>query len=143
MPAADRAVEAAGLDVTDEKRPLLVGERSNVIGSKKFKDLITAKLFDEAAEVAKEQVKKGAHVVDVCLANPDSNEYEDMKNFLEKVIHKVRAPLMIDTTDDKVVALGLSYSQGKAIINSIKLKPSLFDFFVKRFMPFPCPSLTL
>lgn len=110
------------LDVTDEKRPLLVGERSNVIGSKKFKDLITAKLFDEAAEMAKDQVKKGAHVVDVCLANPDSNEYEDMKNFLEKVIHKVRAPLMIDTTDDKVVALGLSYSQGKAIINSINLE---------------------
>jgi len=110
------------LDVTDEKRPLLVGERTNVIGSKKFKDLITAKKFDEAAEIAKDQVKKGAHIIDVCLANPDSNELEDMKNFLEKLVHKIRAPLMIDTTDDQVMALGLTYSQGKAIINSINLE---------------------
>lgn len=110
------------LEVTDEKRPLLVGERTNVIGSKKFREMIASGQFDEAAEIAKEQVKKGAHVIDVCLANPDRDELTDMKLFLEKLIQKVRVPLMIDSTDEIVVELALTYSQGKAIINSINLE---------------------
>ncbi|MEQ1876994.1 MAG: methionine synthase [Bdellovibrionia bacterium] len=109
-------------EVTDEKRPVLVGERTNVIGSRKFKELIVAGKFDEAAEVAKAQVKKGAHIVDVCLANPDRNEKDDMKRFLEMVIRQVKVPLMIDSTDSDVIEMALTYSQGKAIINSINLE---------------------
>ena len=117
------------LEITDEMRPILVGERTNVIGSKKFKNLITDKKFDEAAEIAKNQVKKGAHIIDVCLANPDSDELEDMELFLEKLIQKIRVPLMIDSTDTEVVKMALTYSQGKAIINSINLEDgeSKFD----------------
>ncbi len=110
------------LEVTDEKRPVLVGERTNVIGSKKFKELIIAGKFDDAAEVAKAQVKNAAAIVDVCLANPDRDELADMTAFLSKVIHKVKAPLMIDSTDEAVIAEALTYSQGKAIINSINLE---------------------
>lgn len=109
-------------EVTDEKRPVIVGERTNVIGSKKFKELIVAGKFDEAAEIAKAQVKKGAHIVDVCLANPDRDETADMKKFLEMVIKQVKVPLMIDSTDAAVIELALTYSQGKAIINSINLE---------------------
>lgn len=110
------------LEITDEVRPILVGERTNVIGSKKFKKLIAEEKFDEASEIAKAQVKTGAHIIDICLANPDRNEYDDMKRFLELVIKKVRVPLMIDSTDDQVIELALTYSQGKAIINSINLE---------------------
>lgn len=110
------------LEITDELRPVIVGERTNVIGSKKFKELITSEKFDEAAEVAKTQVRAGAHIIDVCLANPDRDEYQDMEKFLDKVIHKVRAPLMIDSTDAKVVERALEFCQGKAIINSINLE---------------------
>jgi len=110
------------LEVTDDKRPLLVGERTNVIGSKKFKELIVADKFDEAAELAKLQVKNGAHVIDICLANPDRDEFQDVKKFMESVIHKVKVPLMIDSTDSKVIEMALTYSQGKAIINSINLE---------------------
>lgn len=110
------------LEVTDEKRPLLVGERSNVIGSRKFKELIVAKKFEEASEIARAQVKNGAQVIDICLANPDQDELADMEEFLKKVIHKVKVPLMIDSTDEKVVEMSLAYCQGKSIINSVNLE---------------------
>ncbi|MGE3975142.1 MAG: methionine synthase [Bdellovibrionales bacterium] len=110
------------LDITDDRRPYLVGERTNSIGSKKFKEMIAAEKWSEAAEIAKLQVKNGAHVVDLCLANPDRDEKADMKNFLEAVVKQIKAPLMIDSTDPDVFALGLTYSQGKAILNSINLE---------------------
>ncbi len=109
-------------EITDEVRPVIVGERTNVIGSRKFKKMITEDKFDEAAEVARGQIRAGAQVLDVCLANPDRNEYEDTERFLEMAVKRVRVPLMIDSTDEKVVELGLKYSQGKSIINSINLE---------------------
>ncbi len=110
------------LEITDELRPVIVGERTNVIGSRKFKRLLCEGSLDEAAEIAKTQIKKGAQIIDVCVANPDREELEDMRNFLEAMIQKIRAPLMIDSTDSKVIELALTYSQGKAIINSINLE---------------------
>ncbi|MBZ4329794.1 methionine synthase [Corallococcus sp. AS-1-12] len=110
------------LEVTDEQRPIIVGERTNVIGSKKFKELIVAGAFDDASEIARAQVRRAAQVIDICLANPDRDELEDMRHFLEVVVKKVRVPLMIDSTDEKVIAMALTYCQGKAIINSVNLE---------------------
>ncbi|WP_042353828.1 methionine synthase [Bacillus rubiinfantis] len=103
-------------------RPILVGERTNVIGSRKFKRLIAEGKFEEAAEVARAQVKGGAHVIDLCLADPDRDELIDMENFIREVVKKVKVPLVIDSTDEKVIEKALNYSQGKAIINSINLE---------------------
>ncbi|WP_078430828.1 methionine synthase [Alkalihalobacterium alkalinitrilicum] len=109
--------------VYDESmRPLFVGERTNVIGSRKFKNLIADGLYEEASEIARSQVKKGAHIIDICLADPDREEKEDMEHFLKYVVNKVKVPLMIDSTDEEVLELALTYSQGKAIINSINLE---------------------
>src|SRR6185295_8866 len=110
------------LEVLPENRPCIVGERTNVIGSKKFKELIVAEKHEDAAEIARAQVKRGAQVIDVCLANPDRDELTDMRRFLEVVIKKVRVPLMIDSTDHEVIGVALTYSQGKAIINSVNLE---------------------
>lgn len=110
------------LEITDEKRPVMVGERTNVIGSRKFKRLIAEEKFEEASEIARTQVKNGAEIIDICLANPDQDEYRDMENFLTHVIQKIKAPLMIDSTDEEIIAMALPYSQGKAIINSINLE---------------------
>ncbi|RKJ18495.1 methionine synthase, partial [Butyricicoccus sp. 1XD8-22] len=68
------------------------------------------------------QVKNGAHVIDICLANPDRDELDDMKNFMQEVVKKVKVPLVIDSTDEKVIEEALKYCQGKAIINSINLE---------------------
>ncbi|MCM3744777.1 methionine synthase [Sporosarcina luteola] len=103
-------------------RPLLIGERTNVIGSRKFKRLIVEEKFEEAAEVARAQVRGGAHVLDICLANPDRDELEDMKKFMQEVVKKVKVPLVIDSTDENVIEEALKFSQGKAIINSINLE---------------------
>ncbi|ADU31586.1 methionine synthase [Evansella cellulosilytica] len=106
----------------EDMRPLMVGERTNVIGSRKFKNLIADGKYEEASEIARAQVKNGAHIIDICLADPDREELEDMEHFLQQVINKVKVPLMIDSTDDAVIEKALTYSQGKAIINSINLE---------------------
>jgi 5-methyltetrahydrofolate--homocysteine methyltransferase len=110
------------LEVTDELRPIIVGERTNVIGSKKFKTLICDEKFEEAAEIGRAQIKKGAQIVDVCLANPDRDELEDMRSFMEQAGKKIRAPFVIDSTDAAVIERALTYCQGKALINSINLE---------------------
>lgn len=103
-------------------RPIMVGERTNVIGSRKFKRLIQEGKYEEASEIARAQVKGGAHVIDICLADPDRDELQDMEHFMKEVVKKVKVPLVIDSTDEKVIEKALSYSQGKAIINSINLE---------------------
>ncbi|WP_374018801.1 methionine synthase [Paenibacillus thiaminolyticus] len=114
--------------IENESRPYMVGERTNVLGSRKFKRLIREGKIEEAAEVARAQVKSGAHVIDVCLQDPDRDESEDMRVFLQEVVKKVKVPLVIDTTDPEVLELALKYTQGKAIINSVNLEDGLEKF---------------
>lgn len=131
VPAGQPVSAVSGIEVVyvePDNRPLLVGERSNVIGSKKFRDLIAAGQYEEASDIARAQVKRGAQIIDICLADPDRDEYGDMEKFLQFVVKKVKAPLMIDSTDVRVMELGLRYSQGKAILNSINLEDGLERF---------------
>src|SRR5579872_237062 len=110
------------IEAEDSTRPLLVGERTNVIGSRLFKNLVAEEKWEEASEIARRQVKGGAHIVDVCLQSTERDEKKDIPPFYEKLIRKVKAPVMIDTTDPSAVAQALTYCQGKAIINSINLE---------------------
>ncbi|EFV76093.1 hypothetical protein HMPREF1013_03731 [Bacillus sp. 2_A_57_CT2] len=71
-------------------RPIMVGERTNVIGSRKFKRLIAEGKFEEAAEIGRAQVKGGAHVIDICLADPDREEMQDVENFIKELVKKLR-----------------------------------------------------
>jgi 5-methyltetrahydrofolate--homocysteine methyltransferase len=106
----------------DDFKPIIVGERTNVIGSTAFKKLIVAEQFEDASEVGRRQVRGGAHVVDVCLASTDRDELPDMTRFLDFLVKKVRVPLMIDSTDAAVIEAALERCQGKAVINSINLE---------------------
>ncbi len=110
------------LVLEEDNRPVIVGERTNSIGSRKFKDLIAKGKVEEAAEIGRKQVKAGAQVVDVCLANPDRDEAADMDAFLPLLVRKVKAPIMIDSTDARVIERALKHCQGKSIINSINLE---------------------
>lgn len=110
------------LEITDDNRPVLVGERTNVLGSRNFKKLIAEGQYELASEIARKQVRGGAHIIDVGLADPDRNEKQDVDQFLRHVIQKVKVPLMIDSTDSAVIEHALKYCQGKAIINSINLE---------------------
>jgi 5-methyltetrahydrofolate--homocysteine methyltransferase len=110
------------IEADDSTRPLLVGERTNVIGSRLFKNLVADEKWEEATEIARRQVKGGAHIVDVCLQSTERDEKKDIEPFYEKLIRKIKAPVMVDTTDPTAVELALTYCQGKAIINSINLE---------------------
>jgi 5-methyltetrahydrofolate--homocysteine methyltransferase len=124
-PAAMLAPAVSGIEVlypSDDNRPVLVGERTNVIGSKRFRELVTEGRFEEAAEIGRAQVKGGAQVLDVCLANPDRDERADMERVLDRLTRKVKVPLMIDSTDALVIEEALRLCQGKCIVNSINLE---------------------
>jgi 5-methyltetrahydrofolate--homocysteine methyltransferase len=110
------------IEADDQTRPLLVGERTNVIGSRLFKNLVAEEKWEEATEIARRQVKGGAHIVDVCLQSTERDEKKDIPVFYEKLIRKIKTPVMVDTTDPTAVQLALTYCQGKAIINSINLE---------------------
>jgi len=115
----------SGIDVVEAEesnRPLLVGERTNVIGSRAFKRLIADEKWDEATDIARRQVRNGAQIIDVCLQSSDRDEENDIAPFYDQLIRKVKAPIMIDTTDAKSIELALSYCQGKSIINSVNLE---------------------
>ncbi|MGA2597936.1 MAG: methionine synthase [Bryobacteraceae bacterium] len=123
-PPAHRALYS-GIELVeaeDSNRPLIVGERTNVIGSRLFKNMVAAEKWEEATEIARWQIRNGAHVVDVCLQSSDRDEMSDIPPFYEKLIRKTKAPIMIDTTDPVAIELALTYCQGKSIINSINLE---------------------
>jgi 5-methyltetrahydrofolate--homocysteine methyltransferase len=125
VPSAPRVSHVSGVEYVpceDSSRPLIVGERTNVTGSKKFRELIMGGKFEEAAEIGRKQVKAGAHVLDVNIQHTEIDELPATSSFLEKLIRMVKVPLMIDTTNPKGVELALTYCQGKSIINSINLE---------------------
>ncbi len=110
------------VELSEAQRPVLVGERTNVLGSRKFKGLIQTGAHEAAAEVGRAQVKAGGQILDVCLQDPDRNETADMEGFLDRLVRLVKVPLMIDSTDAAVMERALTYCQGKSILNSINLE---------------------
>src|SRR5258708_9440982 len=99
------------IEAEDSTRPLLVGERTNVIGSRLFKNLVAEEKWEEASEIARRQVRGGAHIVDVCLQITERDEKKDIPPFYEKLIRKAEAPAIIDTTDPTAIELALTYCQ--------------------------------
>jgi 5-methyltetrahydrofolate--homocysteine methyltransferase len=116
------------VEASDDQRPLIVGERTNEVGSRKFKRLITEEKYEEAAEIGRQQVKGGAQILDVNLQNADRDELYDIDRFYERLIRVVKVPVMIDTTDPVAIERALTYCQGKSIINSINLEDGLEKF---------------
>ena len=110
------------VELTDENRPLIVGERTNVLGSRRFRKRIEAGEFAEAAEIGRTQVRSGAQIVDVCLQNPGREEEADMVALLTELNRAMRAPVMIDSTDADVMEKALTLCQGKCVLNSINME---------------------
>ncbi|MCB1191265.1 MAG: methionine synthase [Leptospiraceae bacterium] len=125
IPVAIKKTRVSGIEpliVEEENRPYMVAERTNSLGSRIFRQLIADEKFEEASEIARKQIRAGAQIIDVCLQNPDRDEITDMKRFISVLVKKVRAPIMIDSTDEKVLDVALKYCQGKTIYNSINLE---------------------
>lgn len=102
--------------------PLIVGERTNTTGSRKFKKLLEADDIEGMAAMAREQQDEGAHLLDVCVAYPGRDEVADMNKVLRRFNEAVRLPMVIDSTEWQVMAEGLKYITGKPFLNSINLE---------------------
>ncbi|MBZ5503466.1 MAG: methionine synthase [Acidobacteriia bacterium] len=125
VPPSSHRTWISGIDLVeaeDTTRPLIVGERTNVIGSRIFKKLIADEKWEEATEIARAQVRSGAQVVDVCLQSSDRDELRDIPLFYERLVRKIKAPVMVDTTDPAALELALAHCPGKSIINSVNLE---------------------
>ncbi len=112
----------------------MVGERTNVTGSRKFARLIKDGNFTEAAAVALEQVRGGANVVDVNMDEGMLDSEQVMTTFLNYIATEpeiARVPVMIDSSKWSVIEAGLKCVQGKSIVNSISLKEGEADFLHK------------
>ncbi|MGN6367109.1 MAG: methionine synthase [Phycisphaerae bacterium] len=101
---------------------LIVGERTNTNGSRKFKEAIIAGDIDTCAAMGREQVKEGSHVVDVCVDYVGRDGVPDMTLVVQRFAKDVTAPLMIDSTQLDVIEAGLKAAPGKCIVNSINLE---------------------
>ena len=102
--------------------PVLIGERCNANGSKRFRDLLLAEDWDGIVGMAKEQVREGAHVLDVCVAYVGRDEARDMTEVIRRFNTQVTIPLMIDSTELEVIETALKLCAGRAIVNSINLE---------------------
>ncbi len=111
------------LEFSEDNRPVFVGERTNMSGSKKFRKLIREEKFDAASDVAKKQVMKGAQVIDINLADTETEEQDNISRFYPVVLKKIKTPIMIDSTASAdVIETALKFLQGKAIINSVNFE---------------------
>ncbi len=127
-PARDGIPRYAGLDVL-EVRPdsnfILVGERTNVAGSRRFAKLVRAGAYEEAVGVARQQVENGANILDVNMDEALLDSPSAMREFLRIAASEpdvARVPLMVDSSNWEVILAGLKATQGKCIVNSISLK---------------------
>ncbi|MDO6438463.1 methionine synthase [Cyclobacterium sp. 1_MG-2023] len=108
-----------------------IGERTNVTGSKKFARLVLNDNYDEALEVALDQVRGGAQILDVCMDEAMLDGEAAMVKFLNLVASEPeisRIPVMVDSSKWRIILAGLKCIQGKGIVNSISLKNGEEEF---------------
>ena len=127
-PEPDRFTHLSGLErlvIRPDTNFIMVGERTNVAGSRKFARLIREEQYEEAVAIAREQVEGGANIIDVNMDEGMLDSPEAMTAFLNHVAAEpeiVRVPVMLDSSDFSVIEAGLKCVQGKGVVNSISLK---------------------
>ena len=122
-PALASLYQALALD--KEIPPLLIGERANSTGSKKFRDRLLAGDDDGCLAVLKEQERGGADILDLSVAYAGRNETEDMVRLIKKAALQLSVPLMIDSTQPAVIEAALKNYPGRPIVNSVNLEKGI------------------
>jgi len=136
-PKKQIATKLSGLEVLSintENNFINIGERTNVAGSRKFARLIREKKYEEALSVARQQIENGAQIIDINLDDAMLEAEKEMVIFLNLLASEpdiAKVPVMIDSSDFRVIEAGLKCVQGKAIVNSISLKEGK-EVFIKQ-----------
>ncbi len=134
IPRVSRLSGLEPLEVGETLKFIQIGERTNVAGSRKFARLIAEKKYEEALQIARQQVEAGAQVVDVNMDDALLEADAEMRRFLLLLSSDpeiARVPVMIDSSDWNVLLAGVKCLQGKPIVNSISLKDGK-DVFLER-----------
>lgn len=130
----NKYLQLSGLEplvITPDSNFINVGERTNVTGSRKFLRLIKEEKYDEALDIARNQVEGGAQVVDVNMDEGMLDGVYAMTTFLNLIASEpdiARVPVMIDSSKWEIIEAGLKVVQGKGIVNSISLKEGKAKF---------------
>ena len=112
----------SAVDLRQESSVLMIGERTNANGSARFKQLLADEDWDGLVSVAREEVRGGAHVLDVCVDYVGRDGAQDMHDVVKRYVQQVAAPLVLDSTQADVLEAGLKLIGGKAIVNSINFE---------------------
>lgn len=134
IPVIEPRLRLSGLEpfVASDNIPFInIGERTNVTGSARFRRLIKEELFDEALDVAREQVDNGAQLIDINMDEGMLDSIEAMETFLKLVASEPdisRVPIVLDSSKWEILQVGLKNTQGKPIVNSISLKEGEAEF---------------
>jgi 5-methyltetrahydrofolate--homocysteine methyltransferase len=137
LPSPERFTSFSGLEpfrITPETGFVMVGERTNITGSKRFARLIESGDFQAAVDVARDQVENGANLIDVNMDTDLIDGAQAMTRFLNLVATEpeiAKVPIMVDSSKWDVIEAGLKCVQGKAVVNSISLKEGEDDFLAK------------
>ena len=137
IPNAKEACRLSGLEafnINESSLFINIGERTNVTGSAKFARLILEDNYDEALEVAREQVEAGAQIIDINMDEGMLDSQAAMEKFVKLIASEPeisKVPLMLDSSKWEIIETGLKCCQGKAIVNSISLKEGEQEFLDK------------
>lgn len=101
---------------------LAIGERANANGSKAFRDAMLAGNWEECLTIAKDQVRDGAHILDVCVDHVGRDGVADVKEFVSRLATASTLPLMIDSTEPEVVRAACELVGGRVIVNSVNFE---------------------
>jgi 5-methyltetrahydrofolate--homocysteine methyltransferase len=101
---------------------LMVGERTNANGSKKFREAMLEGDWDTCIAIGRDQIKEGAHILDVCVDYTGADGVADMNEVMSRLTTQSSVPIMVDTTEIKVARQALTWLGGKAILNSVNLE---------------------
>ncbi|MEA3315362.1 MAG: methionine synthase [Campylobacterota bacterium] len=110
------------IELKQSPSPLLIGERSNATGSKAFRELLKAEDFEGTLTVGQQQVRAGAHVIDVSVGFAGRDETKDMDEVVSLYAQKIALPLMPDSTQIPALEKALKLIGGKPILNSVNLE---------------------
>jgi len=110
------------VELKQDPSPLLIGERSNATGSKAFRELLKAEDFEGTLTVGQQQVRAGAHIIDVSVGFAGRDETKDMNEVVSLYAQKIPLPLMPDSTQIPALEQALKLIGGKPILNSVNLE---------------------
>ncbi len=129
-PRATRCVAAIGQvsslydaeDIRQDLSYLIVAERTNTNGSKKFRTLLQNDDLDGLVSMARDEVRDGSHLLDVCVDFVGRDGVRDMHEVVKRFVRQIKVPLMLDSTSPEVMEAGLKLAGGRCILNSMNLE---------------------